>query len=232
MAGIAIAILLGGYSLLRPTINEATGLNLPGLPATQVVDTPADQMADKPLADASVKSERPTSPNGKTSPDVKATSEPLVSKMNGSGNGTPPPAETNAAPAADKDLKYGLLRKVGRERYLSPAGVLYTPGSAEGHRLEHLRRHTQDDPGRPGKHGVFDGDMEGTLATIDKAYEKAQTNQRTTKEVDGDRTIYTVDMGKRVGYVGGRDGNRSRKPMARRVKLVLEGNRLITAYPL
>lgn len=74
--------------------------------------------------------------------------------------------------------------------------------------------------------------MEGALATIDRAYERAKKNQRTTKKVDDGRTIYTVDMGKRVGYVGGRDGNRKRKPMARRVRLVLEGTRVITAYPL
>ena len=127
---------------------------------------------------------------------------------------------------------YGLLREVALDRYLSPAGLLYTRGSAEGHRLEHLRRHTKDDPGRPGKHGVFDGQMEGALKTVDQAYERAKTGQRTTEKRDKARTIYTVDMGKRVGYVGGREGNRKRKPMARRVRLVLEGTRVITAYPL
>ena len=106
------------------------------------------------------------------------------------------------------------------------------PGSAEGHRLEHLRRHTKDQPSRPGKHGVFDGGMEGALVTIDKAYERAKKKQRTTKEISRDRTIYTVDMGRRVGYVGGRDGKNSGNPMARRVKLVLEGTQVITAFPL
>ena len=137
-------------------------------------------------------------------------------------------------PASDNDeqLFYGLLREVGPDRYLSPQGLQYTPGSAEGHRLEHVRRHTSDQPKRAGKHGVFDGGMEGALATIDRAYERAKKNQRTTKQIDRQRTIYTVDMGKRVGYVGGRDGNRRNKPMARRVKLVLEGTRVITAFPL
>jgi hypothetical protein len=129
-------------------------------------------------------------------------------------------------------LLHGLLREISFDRFISPAGLLYTPGSAEGHRLEHLRRHTKDDPGRPGSHGVFDGEMEGALKTIDRAYERAKKNQRTTKSVDGDRTIYTVDMGGRIGYVGGRDGGRKRKPMARRVRMVLEGNRVITAYPM
>jgi len=133
---------------------------------------------------------------------------------------------------SDEDSLYGLLRDVGRDTYLSPAGLRYTPGSAEGHRLDHLQRHTKDDPGRPGSHGVFDGGMEGALQTIDKAYERAKKGQRTTKKKDGGRTIYTVDMGGRVGFVGGRDGNRKRKPMARRVRIVLDGDRVITAYPL
>ena len=136
----------------------------------------------------------------------------------------------DATPAAD--LRYGLLREVSADRFISPAGLLYTPGSAEGHRLEHVRRHTENDPGRPGSHGVFDGGMEGMLQTIDQAYERAKKGQRTTKKTDQGRTIYTVDMGKRVGYVGGRDGGRRRNPMARRVRLVLEGNRVITAYPM
>ena len=105
-------------------------------------------------------------------------------------------------------------------------------GGAEGHRLDHLERHTVDDPQRPGKHGVFDGGMEGALATIDRAYERALTGAKTTKEVEEGRTIYTVDMGSRVGYIGGRDGNRQNKPMAQRVKMVLDKDRVITAYPL
>jgi hypothetical protein len=74
--------------------------------------------------------------------------------------------------------------------------------------------------------------MEGALKSIEKAYEKAKAGQRTTKQVDGNRTIYTVDMGKRVGFVGGREGNQKRTPMARRIRMVLEGNRVITAFPL
>jgi hypothetical protein len=134
--------------------------------------------------------------------------------------------------ASEAELRYGLLRKVSASDYLSPAGLVYGSGSAQGHRLEHLRRHTVDDPGRSGPHGVFDGGMEGALRTIDLAYERAETGQRTTVKTDDNRTIYTVDLGKRVGYVGGREGQRRRHPMARRVRLVLEGNRVVTAFPL
>ena len=89
---------------------------------------------------------------------------------------------------------------------MSPAGLQYTPGSAEGHRLKHLERHTKDQPSRPGSHGVFDGGMEGALKTVDRAYEKAKKGTQTTTKKDKGRTVYTVTMSGRVGYVGGRDG--------------------------
>ncbi|MCC9644250.1 hypothetical protein LOC71_18390 [Rhodopirellula sp. JC740] len=259
-AGVVIAVLIGGYTLLRPTINDATGWNLPALPANEVsreqvadrsstapVDSPKASSAkpkqsdsvsqSKASADHSQKSkpDDASTKTGRTEPIRKDSPGPLASKMTRGDPASSSKTNSTASRDADaeqSDLKYGLLREISPDRYLSPAGVLYTPGSAEGHRLEHLRRHTKDQPNRSGKHGVFDGDMPGALATIDKAYEKAQANQRTTKEVDGNRTIYTVDMGKRVGYVGGRDGRQRRNPMARRVRLVMEGNRLITAFPL
>jgi len=134
--------------------------------------------------------------------------------------------------ADDSELLYDLLREVSPKRYMSPEGLQYTPGSAEGHRLEHLRRHTADIPSRAGSHGVFDGGMEGALKTIDKAYGRAKKGQRTTRTVDDNRTIYTVDMGGRIGFVGGQNGKQKRNPMARRVRLVLEGDRFITAFPL
>ncbi len=142
-------------------------------------------------------------------------------------------ADKTSSAKSDPSLKYGILKSIGRDSYMSPAGLRYTPGSQEGHRLKHLERHTADQPSRPGKHGVFDGGMEKTLLVLDQAYEKGtKGGHGTTKTQDDGRTIYTVDMGKRVGYIGGRDGNRMRKPMARRVRIVLDGDRVITAYPL
>jgi hypothetical protein len=153
----------------------------------------------------------------------------------------PPSSQHEQAPRSDDGQQYqgqtetllhGLLQEISKDHYLSPAGLIYGPGSAEGHRLDHLGRHIKDQPNRPGKHGVFDGGMQGALKTIDDAFKRAQKNQRTTKTIDRNRTIYTVDLGKRVGFVGGQDGRRRRNPMARRVRLVLEGKRVITAYPM
>ncbi len=69
--------------------------------------------------------------------------------------------------------------------------------------------------------------MAGVLQTIDKAYDRAKNGQQTTKKTDGDRTICTVDMGRRIGFIGSTDGARKRNPMARRVRIALEGSQFI-----
>jgi len=246
VAGVVIAILIGGYSLLRPAINDVTGLNLPGISqqdADRITSAGTGSTASDSSPTAEVKETATGADQNAGTAEKSGTGQtpgtakpgPLASRMKTSDARPSDPAPTRSdavEPTTDDSLEYGILREVSKDRFISPAGLMYTPGSAEGHRIEHLRRHVTDQPNRVGKHGVFDGGMEGALKMIDQAYENAKADKRTTKKTDRQRTIYTVDMGKRVGYVGGREGNRSRKPMARRVQLVIEGNRLITAYPL
>jgi hypothetical protein len=145
----------------------------------------------------------------------------------------PTKQDDKPVPQESGELHYGLLTEISPDRYQSPAGLLYTPGSEEGHRLKHVQRHTEDMPQRPGSHGVFDGGMEGALKAIDTAYVMVKEKKSgVQKEENGSRTIYTINMGTRIGYVGGREGNRRKRPMARRLRLVVEGNRVITAFPL
>jgi hypothetical protein len=127
---------------------------------------------------------------------------------------------------------YGILRETAADDYLSPAGLRYTRGSAEGHRLKHIERHLVDDPGRPGKHGVFDGDMPQVIRWIDEAYGLAKRGARGTRKSEEDgRIVYEASFSKPIGYVGGRDGRRDNNPDARRLRLVVEGNKVITAFP-
>ena len=206
--GLVLAFVIALYTYAQPILNERMGWNLPALPKTGSAEVAESKTTTKTASEPK--------PGPLADRPVASSTKPTI----------------KPAPASDLKLLYGLLKDLGGERYLSPGGLLFTRGSAEGHRLDHLERHTVDDPQRPGKHGVFDGGMEGALATIDRAYERAIAGAKTTKEVEEGRTIYTVDMGSRVGYIGGRDGNRQNKPMARRVKIVLDKDRVITAYPL
>lgn len=217
--GIAVIVLAGIYSLVAPQLNTRFGWELPAISTDargnfQLAEKDSSRTGDRSLGGKKSGTYQPS--------DASKSKSPTKSKATGS----------NEIDGRTDDLLHGLLREVSSNRYQSPEGLLYTPGSAEGHRLNHLERHTKDMPSRPGSHGVFDGEMEGALKTIDRAYQRAKKNQKTTKKVDDGRTIYTVDMGGRVGYVGGRDGKRRRNPMARRVRIVLDGNRVITAYPM
>ncbi|WP_206036317.1 hypothetical protein [Crateriforma spongiae] len=218
-AGIAIAVLAALYTFLAPMANERFGWKLPDLRKSSPGDRTA-QVVQSAGSDSQATAEIQNERDG---------ADGTASEYSSSKSTATTPPDAGAENAAG--LKYGLLKDLGGQRYMSPAGLIYGPGSAEGHRLKHVERHASDQPGRPGSHGVFDGGMQGTLETIDAAYVRAKSGQRTTTRQDGRRTIHTVDMGRRVGYVGGRDGNRRRNPMARRVQLVLEDQRVITAYP-
>lgn len=245
--GLAVVALLAVYSFAQPKLNERFGWNLPGLRQDHrgqvVVDeskTPDARSSGQSASSSSIptpklqpaKSGASSTASSTTSSSGKSGANApimLPSKDSSSSGGSK--KNTSSGLSDDGELLYGILRDTGSKRYVSPQGLMYTPGSAEGHRLEHLRRHTEDQPNRAGSHGVFDGEMAGALKTIDRAYDRAKKNQKTTKKTDRGRTVYTVDMGGRVGYVGGRTGKQRRNPMARRVQLVLEGNRVITAYP-
>lgn len=134
--------------------------------------------------------------------------------------------------AADQKL-LGQLKQRANGEMVSYAGLRYTKGSLEGHRLDHLRRHDNDIPNRDGPHGVFDGDERRMLAIVDEAYWLVKQNDPAAMiRRDGNRTICTVDFKRRIGFVGGSVGNRKGRPPAQHVRLVLEGDRLITAYPV
>lgn len=126
-----------------------------------------------------------------------------------------------------------ILSSNSRAVYLSPAGLKYTRGSQHGHRVKHLLAHAKDIPDRPGQHGVFDLDeAKDLIALVDEAYQKAIAGKDTTTEQEGSRTVYDVDMRRRIGYIGGESGNRRGRPAASHMRLVLDGTRVITAFPI
>ncbi len=127
----------------------------------------------------------------------------------------------------------GFLVSSGGKDLRSPAGLVYSMGSRGEHRTEHVLRHAQDQPNRPGTHGVFHANGDDVFRLIDEAYElvKSKSN-RVDSEKSRGNMAHVIDMERKIGYKGGKSGNSKGKPPLYRVKLILaNGNRVITAYP-
>lgn len=248
LVGLAVV-----YVLVQPLANRQFGWNLPALQAL---------LPDRPVADpANVPPElEPTEPKEakevpgrtKTDPGSQATNSspsksPTQSKPQVEPNlpAHPPlpdvdltvqaPRAPPSSSSGDVDVEpllHGLLRSLGQEEYLSPAGLRYTRGSADGHRLKHLARHLEDQPDRSGRHGVFYGDMEQVLKQIDLGYTRAKQRSPKTsiREEDG-RTVYEATFDEPIGFIGGREGARLRRPAANKLRLVTDQDRVITAFP-
>ena len=70
-------------------------------------------------------------------------------------------------------------------------------------------------------------------ALLDEAYMKIKSGGRGVRKQKQDYgiTAYTVDMRRKIGFVGGQTGKRRNNPSTNHVRLVLQGDRVITAYP-
>jgi hypothetical protein len=125
------------------------------------------------------------------------------------------------------------LKEIGKNVWLSPAGLRYQGRDPEGlTRVEHIMRHVRDIPDRDGPHGVFDGGKGVAFAVIDEAWQLAQ-KKKLRASVEGDRSSYLVFMKRRVGYLGGRTGKQKRNPPLDRVFIVFETDtkNIVTAFP-
>lgn len=145
------------------------------------------------------------------------------------------PEKNNPPPRGEStvdDLRLGKLTEIRNNVFESTAGLIYLPGGAEGHRLKHVMQHANDNQ-QKAVHGVFDGDRDSILAAIDEAYTKAQKGGSNVREErQNDRQIYTVNLRRRVGQVGGSQGQRQGNPECRYLRLVLENdNEVVSAYP-
>ena len=127
------------------------------------------------------------------------------------------------------------LKPLGGNRFTSPAGLHYAMGPNQEHRLERIMRHSKDDLTRP-VHGVFLGNREQILKTLDEAFALSRTpSTRVNAQPDDDhpsRVTFEVDLQKKIGYHGGRTGKEQGNPVLNKVMLVIENeNQVIQAYP-
>lgn len=254
---VVITVAALGYLFLRPVLNAQFGWKLPDfLGAEEKVAEKKDKPKEKKDADgkldtkfdgaknssdakseskkeasSAATSQTPTKPSSPKK--TQSTSKSGSTKTN-SNAPRGPPKSSGSKPGNSKsnsEPKLGQLTKLSSGDFKSTAGLIYGKGSRDGTRLKHVMKHAEDDLSKP-VHGVFDGSQEEVLALIDQAYTLAKKNSKNvTSSKQRDRTVYTVYFSKRIGYVGGQKGKRTKNPMCKELSLVLEGNRVITAYP-
>ena len=219
---LAMAI---AYVVLQPRLNQWFGWNLPSAASLNG--------GEKPTKSTATKKKSTEEPSKQTSQEKNEE----LSSGKGDDTESKPPAKKTTKPNDSPDEKdsyplYGFLSDLGRNRYESPAGLVYGTGSEEGHRLKHLARHLEDQPNRPGSHGVFKGDMRDFLVVIDDAYTRAKKGAKgTTKKEDEGSVVYEVAFEKPIGFIGGEAGGKKKKPAAKKIRLVVRGSNVITAFP-
>ena len=234
LVGMLVALVL--YFFLQPKLNAWFGWNLPSIAAMAGNETPAKPAYPK---SASPKAAQPKAAQPKVAqPELASTQATEPKPAQPKTASTKPSGEPTKSPATAKteqqdDSKYRILKPLGRDRYESPAGLIYAPGSEEGHRLSHIARHLEDQPDRPGSHGVFDGDMAAFLVAIDDAYKRARGHAKGTKSrLEDGMTVYEAPFDQTIGYLGGTEGARKKNPKLKKLRLVLRDRNLITAFPI
>lgn len=156
-----------------------------------------------------------------------------ANKQRETKSSTTPTLGSEKTKSTSSPLKYGILKSIGKDRYESPAGLVYVPGSEEGHRLQHIERHLSDDPNRPGSHGVFEGTMEQFLIAIDDTYRRARGHAKGTRTRNEEaETVYEAPFDRTIGYLGGSAGRERKNPPLQRMRIVVRGKNLITAFPI
>jgi hypothetical protein len=211
------------YSLFQPWANSRLGLKLPSIP--ELISADRSQPTQRPKQETQ-------SPKQETEHPKQESEGP---KQQAEKNETRPIESSDHESTSKNNTEespYDFLKNDGSEVYISEAGLRYTRGSEEGHRIKHLARHLKDIPDRSGSHGVFEGGWQVTLQRIDDAYRRSKQNDAKTKvRKEENRSIIETEFSEPIGYVGGRDGAKKGNPATRRLRLVTEGDRFITAFP-
>jgi len=245
---IPLALLAITYAVVQPWANARLGLRLPSL-IQLVSPDQGSKTADRAnQSEVSVRDSEDTVSDKSITADKRQTDRENLNPPKRSSSGTSTDSSSSSATTSERASKsqsipeanasgetsspYNILKNVGNEVYVSDAGIRYTRGSEEGHRIKHLERHLSDIPDRPGVHGVFKGNWKQTLEWIDEAYRRSsKPDKKTNVRKENNRSIIETEFESPIGFQGGREGARKGNPPARRLRVVMEGDRLITAFP-
>jgi Pretoxin HINT domain/Short repeats of unknown function len=91
------------------------------------------------------------------------------------------------------------LIPIGADRYRTPAGLEYGPGSVHGHRIFHVMSHGLPDPTKPAHSVYLLRPGESILGIVDEAW---LSSQRALVSTQGIKTVWVTDMGRIIGTRG------------------------------
>ena len=228
-----------GFLIVRPLLDTDDEKNVDDQVANQSTsqdkapaNTAGQQQTENKNKHSSSESSKQSATSNKKLDDLKTTRKQKLNTQNRTPQKTVTKSQSPRGPPQSKTQKFsGKLAKVSKDILRSETGLIYGPGSREGHRLAHVMEHAKDNPSKP-IHGVFDGSQNEIISLVDQAYDRVKKNHRSVSSSKaGKRTSYSVYFGKRIGYVGGRSGKQKNNPIAKTLVLVLEDERVITAYP-
>lgn len=206
---VGLILLVAGYTYGRPTLEKWTGRDLPSLTGDESQDAGTDNNGA-----ANSGSDLNRSVDGLAdSPTIKA-------------------ADSGSARISTANAAKFKLTEIGKNKFKSPAGLVYTMGPGGEHRIDHVLRHGNDMPNRP-VHSVFSGDRDTILMVIDEGFRLVQSQPQQVKtNRERNRTEYTIDMQRKIGFEGGQKGKRKGFPALKRLKLILQDKtNVVTAYP-
>lgn len=243
-AQLAVVLILIVFVLLKPRIQPWLDQNFPDLAAegTSIAEATGAN-SDAAVGPRSVPESdlsQPTERTLVTGPPVRKQSagrgERARSESTSPSRDTLPKRQSGASRSRESgdEPPPGRLKLIGENIFQSTAGLVYRPGSRDGHRLKHVLKHAKDDLQKP-VHGVFEGDRDTILRWIDVAWIRVgKGGNLVRKRRQNDRTAWTVNMQEKIGYTGGQKGQSKRKPDCRYLRLVIEddGETVVTAYPV
>lgn len=240
---VALAVI---YLMIQPILSSKLGIPLPGLfggsdqqpvIASTEPASSGDRVSASPKAMGDLVLQpkaKSTSSNNHTTASESNGRQPIAQATTTRSQVGSKSADSGTGDSSAKSqAPLGKLTEVAPKVFETTAGLRYGPGSVDRHRLLHVMQHAKDRPEKP-VHGVFDGDEYKIRAVIDEAYLIADLRgpPQAKKTVEGDRTVWKVDLKRKVGYLGGQVGKRKNFPSLTGVQLVLEGVNVITAYPV
>lgn len=124
------------------------------------------------------------------------------------------------------------LKQIVENVWQSTKGLYYS-STGSVNRIQHILRHTLDNPSR-NLHGVFTSNNTEVFNIIDEAWMHISNMDSQLIGYEswssGTYVSYIVDMARPIGYIGGVTGAHLGFPITNYVQIVLEGTNVISAY--